>query len=128
MNVLQSLIRSLCFFIFFLSIIKQHVFLYNIFSIHRLDVFLYFHSQKHYYRWSSFFSILWMSLILTGNFMSLKSSLFAKSLSDFVVLFGLWSAGFKHLTKHHLKHSKASIFWILINPFPGRSNSLGNFI
>ena len=40
-----------------------------------------------------FISILRMSLTLTGNFMSLKSSFLAKSLSAFVILFGLWSAG-----------------------------------
>ena len=57
-----------------------------------------------------FFSILSMSLILTGNFMSLKSSLFAKSLSAFVILLGLWSAGFKCLIKHHLKHSLSTVF------------------
>ena len=75
-----------------------------------------------------FFSILWMSLILTGNLMSLKSSLFAKSLSAFVVLIWLWSAGFKYQTKHHLKQSLSSIFWILLNPFLGWSNSFGNLI
>ena len=73
-------------------------------------------------------SILWMSLNLTGNFMSLKSSLFSKSLSAFLIILGLWSAGFKNLTKHYLNYSLSSIFWILINPFLGRSNSLGNFI
>ena len=54
-----------------------------------------------------FFSILRMSLVLTGKIMSLKSSLFAKFLSAFVIFLGLWSAGaeFKYLTKQHLKHS-----------------------
>ena len=47
-------------------------------------------------------SILWMSLNLTGNFMSLKSSLFSKSLSAFLIILGLPSAGFKNLTKHYL--------------------------
>ena len=42
--------------------------------------------------------------------MFLKSSVFAKSLSDFVILLGLWSAGFKNLTKHHLNHSLSSVF------------------
>ena len=45
-----------------------------------------------------------MSLILTGNFMSVKSSLLAKSSSAFVVFLGLWSAGFNYLTKHYLKY------------------------
>ena len=35
-----------------------------------------------------FFSILWMSPILTGNFMSLMSSVSTKSLSAFVILAG----------------------------------------
>ena len=70
-----------------------------------------------------FFSILRMSLVFTGNFMFLKSSLFAKSLSAFVIL-----AGFKYLTKHHLNHSLSSVFLILINPFLGWSNSFGNLI
>ena len=57
-----------------------------------------------------FFSILCISLTLTGNFMSLKSRLLAKALSAFVILAGLQSAGFKYLTKHHLKDSLSSIF------------------
>ena len=73
------------------------------------------------------FSILSMSLILTGNFMSLISSLFAKSLSACVNLLGLRSSGFMYLTKHHLKHSLSSVFCTLIKPFFGWSNSLGNF-
>ena len=74
-----------------------------------------------------FFPFLWKSLILTGNFMYLRSSLFTKSLSAFVILLGLWFAGFKHLTKNHLKHSLSSVFWILIKPSLGWSNSSGNF-
>ena len=46
-----------------------------------------------------------MSLIFTGNFMSLKSSVFARSLSGFVILAKLQSAECKNLTKYHLKHS-----------------------
>ena len=42
--------------------------------------------------------------------MSLKSSLFAKSLSTFLILLGLWSAGFKYLTKNNLKHPLSSVF------------------
>ena len=60
--------------------------------------------------------------------MFLKSSFLANSLSAFVILLGLGSSGFKYLTKHHLKHSLSSIFWILINPFFAWSNSLGNLI
>ena len=44
-------------------------------------------------------SILWMSLILTGNFISLKSSFLSKSLSVYVILLELWSFGSKYLTK-----------------------------
>ena len=75
-----------------------------------------------------FFSILWMSLVFTVYFLSLKSSLLAKYLSAFVIPAGLRSAGFEYLTKHHLKHSLSSSFWILINPFAGWSNSFGNLI
>ena len=46
-----------------------------------------------------FFTIMWASLILTGNYRSLKPSLFAKYLSNFVNLLGLCSAGFKFLIK-----------------------------
>ena len=72
-----------------------------------------------------FLSILWMSLS-SENFMSLKSSFFAKSLSPLVILLRLWSAGFKCLTKHLTKLS--SVFWILIQFFLGWSNSLGYII
>ena len=75
-----------------------------------------------------FFSILWMSLDFTGNFMSLKSSLFAKSLSAFVLLHGWWYAEFNYLTKHHSKHSLSSAFWMLNKPFLGWFNSFGNLI
>ena len=51
------------------------------------------------------FSILCMSLILAGHFMSLKSNVLAKFLSTFVILAGLRSVGFKYLKKDHLKHS-----------------------
>ena len=37
-------------------------------------------------------------------FMSLKSGSHAKCFSDFLILARLLSAGFKYLTKHHLKH------------------------
>ena len=60
--------------------------------------------------------------------MSLKSTLFAKSLSAFAILTGLWSAGFKCLTKQNLNHSLSSVFWILINPFLEWSNSFGDLI
>ena len=42
--------------------------------------------------------------------MSLKSGYLGKSLSDFVILTGLPSAGFKYLTKHQLKHSLSLVF------------------
>ena len=38
-----------------------------------------------------------MSLVVTGNFMPLKSSFLAKFLSAFVIIAGLRSAGFKYL-------------------------------
>ena len=59
---------------------------------------------------AKFLSAFVILLIFTGNFMPLKSSLFAKSLSAFVILLGLWSAVFMRLTKHHLKHSLSSLF------------------
>ena len=74
------------------------------------------------------FSILCISLTLTGNFMSLQSSLFGKFLATFVSLAGWWSSGFKQLTKHHLNHSLSSIFWILMNLFLGWFNFLGKFM
>ena len=43
------------------------------------------------------FLILWMSLILTAKFMSLKSRVLAKYLLAFVIFSGWWSAGFKYL-------------------------------
>ena len=60
--------------------------------------------------------------------MSLKSSLFAKSLSAFVIPLGLWSARFKYLIKYHLKHSLSSVFLILIKLFLGGPNSFSNLI
>ena len=74
------------------------------------------------------FSTLRLSLVLTGSFMSPKSSFLANSLSVLAILVGLRSAGFKYLTNHHLKHSSSSIFPILINLFLGWSNSPGNFV
>ena len=58
-----------------------------------------------------------MSLAFTENFMRLKLSFLAKSLSTFTVLAGLRSIEFKYLTKHPLKHSLS--FWILIKTFLG---------
>ena len=53
-----------------------------------------------------FFSILYKSLTLTGNFMSLKSSssFLGKSISAFVILLRVWSARYKYMTKQHLKY------------------------
>ena len=58
-----------------------------------------------------------MSLILTGNFMPLKSSLFAKLLSVFVIFLGSQSGQtpFKTFNRKHL-----------IKPFFGWFNSFGN--
>ena len=56
------------------------------------------------------------------------SNILAKYLSAYIILAGGWSAGFKYLTKHHLKHSLSSIFSVLINPFRGWSNSFGNLV
>ena len=64
-----------------------------------------------------FFLSLWISLILTGDSMYLKSRFLRKSLSPFPILARLWSAGYKYLTKHHLKHSLSLIYWISIKPF-----------
>ena len=75
-----------------------------------------------------FYSILYMSLIFTGTFISLKSSFLVNSLTDFVNFVALQSAGFKCLTILHLNHSLSSIFSILINPFLGWFNSFGNLI
>ena len=55
-------------------------------------------------------SILQVSLIFTGNCMSLKSRFLANSLSAFVIPSGLRSAGFIYLTILHLKHLLSSIF------------------
>ena len=52
---------------------------------------------------TTFFSILWISLILTGNFMPLNSSFLAKCLSIFIILAGFLSTEFKYLTKQHFK-------------------------
>ena len=136
------------FFLFLLSIISQDVFLKKITLIHRLYVFFIFITKNtnangilFFFFFSSpktlmpmefffffFFSILWTSLILTENVTFFKSNLFVKSLSIFVIFLGLWSVGLTHLTKHHLKHSLSSVFWILIKAFLGWSNSSGNLI
>ena len=72
-----------------------------------------------------FFSILWINVF---SFYWKFLSLFAKTLSDSVIRARWWCAGFKYLTKHHLKHSFSSVFWVLVNPFLEWFNSLGNFI
>ena len=120
------------FFLFLLSIISQDVFLKKITLIHRLYVFFIFITKNTNANgilfFFFFFSILWTSLILTENVTFFKSNLFVKSLSIFVIFLGLWSVGLTHLTKHHLKHSLSSVFWILIKAFLGWSNSSGNLI
>ena len=119
------------FFLFLLSIISQDVFLKKITLIHRLYVFFIFitkNTNANGILFFFFFSILWTSLILTENVTFFKSNLFVKSLSIFVIFLGLWSVGLTHLTKHHLKHSLSSVFWILIKAFLGWSNSSGNLI
>ena len=63
-----------------------------------------------------FFSISWISLILTWDFV-FKSSSLAESLSTFLALAGWWSARYKHTIRHQLKHLLSSIFWILIKSF-----------
>ena len=82
--------------------------------------------------WIIFFTFITKSTnangILSGNFMSLKSILFEKSLSAIVTLAKLQSAGFKYLTEHHLKHSLSLIFWILIKTFLGYPNCFDNLI
>ena len=121
------------FFLFLLSIISQDVFLKKITLIHRLYVFFIFITKNTnangiLFLFFFFFSILWTSLILNENVTFFKSNLFVKSLSIFVIFLGLWSVGLTHLTKHHLKHSLSSVFWILIKAFLGWSNSSGNLI
>ena len=51
-----------------------------------------------------------MFLVLTENFMRLKPSFLAKSLSTVAGTAGLRFMGFKYLTKHPLKHSLSSLF------------------
>ena len=52
--------------------------------------------------------------ILFFNFLKIfdfsKFDLFPSNLQAFVIIFGLWSAGCKYMTKHHLKHSLSSKF------------------
>ena len=64
-----------------------------------------------------FFTILWISLILTRSFMSAESNSSPNNLSVSLILPGWWSAGCKYQTKHYLNHSLSSKFWILIKPF-----------
>ena len=94
--------------------IHEHVFLHNIFLIHKLDIFSLSSQPKTLMLMKLLFTMLWMSLIFTGHFMHLKPSFLENSLSAFVILLELWSAGFKYLIKVHLQHSLSSIFWILI--------------
>ena len=67
-------------------------------------------------------------LIFTWTFMFLKLSFLAKPSSAFVIPGGWWFTGFNYLAILHLKHSLSSIFWIIINPFLGWSNSFDNSI
>ena len=59
-----------------------------------------------------FFLISRKFLVFTGNFQikSSKSIFLTKSLSASLILAQLQSAGFKYMTKHHLKHSLSSVF------------------
>ena len=54
--------------------------------------------------------MLSVSLALTGNFMSLKSSFLAKSMTKILTLGKYLSTGCKYLTKDHFKHSVRSVF------------------
>ena len=50
------------------------------------------------------------SIIFSGSFMSLKSNLFEKSVSGFVILVVLKSARRKYLSKYSVKHFSSSVF------------------
>ena len=106
--------------ILFLFFTYQHLYLHNIYFV--------FLTKDTNANIILFFLIFWISLVFTGNSMSLKSSRFPKSLSAFVTIGRWWSLWFKYLTKHYFKHSLSSAFWILMKPFLVWSNSFGNLI
>ena len=92
------------------------------FLTHKLDVSPYFHNKNTNTNIILFFNFVNVST-LYWKFLSLKSSLFEKSLLAFVILVGWWYAQFKYLIK-----VLSLISSILINPFLGLSNSFGNSI
>ena len=106
MNVLNTWIRTSCLLPFALSTINPYVYLHSIFLIYRLDIFPCFLFFRVLY--FQFCECLWFLM----QIMSLKSSLFIKSLSAFLILAEWCSAEY---TKHHLRHSLP----ILIKPFLG---------
>ena len=74
-----------------------------------------------------FFSISWISLILTWDFV-FKSSSLAESLSTFLALAGWWSARYKHTIRHQLKHSFIIDILNINQVFFGWFDSFGNLI
>ena len=74
------------------------------------------------------FSILLMALVFTEHFLSLKSSLFAKSLPSILIFSGSQYSRFKYLTKHRLNHSLSLVFWLFVKSFLRKSKSFGNLI
>ena len=68
--------------------------------------FHYFSNQKH------FLKFFWISLILTGSFISVESDSFAKCFSTFLILDEWGSAGCSYLNQTQYKVSLLSIFWI----------------
>ena len=80
---------------------------------------------KSNYADNFFLSISRTSLILTGNFMSLKSSFLAESLPVFLIYSVFLCTWCIYWTKYYLKHSLLSSFWMLIKPF---SEWFGNLI
>ena len=127
---IENIDKNIVFFFLLLSIISQHVFVWNIFwYIDWIFFFMFINKNVNVdgYIYIYIFPILWTSLTLTGNSMSLKSGFFAKFSSASVILL-LYFPGFKFLTKHHLKHSLSLMFWILINPFLGWINYFAEFL
>ena len=105
-----------CFCLCLLLIINKHVF--ASICLHIKWIFLSFFITKTLMPIEIFFffSILRISLILTGIYMSSKSNSFQSNLSIFLILAWWRSVRSKYLTKHYLKDSLSLILWISIKP------------
>ena len=98
----------------FIKIIDNNIVYFFLFSYH-----FFFRNIFWYIDWIFLFIFITKNVNANGIYLFsfvqispiwVQSSLFAKSLSAFVIFLGVWCTGFMYLIKHHLKHSLSSLF------------------